>query len=340
GISLGSLSMTEKGQNNSTQQANRYTGKNISRTKGIKKNTSGISELQSTIGNRGVSEMLAGNFDSSIPAAEVRVPQNLLEKMEQSFGTSFSDVKVHEDPKALTIGARAYTQGNNIVFAPGQFSPHTQTGQSLLGHELSHVVQQKEGKVRRTAAGSALTIDQNLESLADRAGERASAGRISAASTHTSGSASRVGSIDSSGAPVQASFFSAIGSFAKKAWSGIKSVGSKAINFGMKAGKSFVDNGGLQMLAGMYANKQSGGGAMQGFVNSGGLNVASGMLGGGQEQEGQAGGQQSGGGGISGLAGILSSLLGGGTQNSSVMAEAAAESGSDAHQQAKKKEDE
>ena len=44
---------------------------------------------------------------------------------------------------ALALGARAYTLGNNIVFASGQFSPHTLEGRLLLAHELAHVIQQR-----------------------------------------------------------------------------------------------------------------------------------------------------------------------------------------------------
>ena len=44
---------------------------------------------------------------------------------------------------ALALGARAYTLGNNIVFAAGQFAPHTLEGRLLLAHELAHVIQQR-----------------------------------------------------------------------------------------------------------------------------------------------------------------------------------------------------
>ena len=44
--------------------------------------------------------------------------------------------------------ALAYTQGTDIHFAPGQFEPDTSAGQQLLGHELTHVIQQAEGRVQ------------------------------------------------------------------------------------------------------------------------------------------------------------------------------------------------
>ena len=65
--------------------------------------------------------------------------------MESSFGTDFSSIRVHPDSsKAPEVGALAYTQGTDIHFAPGQFKPETSAGQQLLGHELTHVIQQAE----------------------------------------------------------------------------------------------------------------------------------------------------------------------------------------------------
>jgi hypothetical protein len=61
----------------------------------------------------------------------------------------FSHVRIHTDTKAAesarTINALAYTVGNNIVFGAGQYSPSTFGGKHLLAHELTHVVQQRNG---------------------------------------------------------------------------------------------------------------------------------------------------------------------------------------------------
>ncbi len=45
------------------------------------------------------------------------------------------------------INALAYTTGNNIVFNEGQYAPGSDSGNRLLAHELTHVVQQKQGRV-------------------------------------------------------------------------------------------------------------------------------------------------------------------------------------------------
>ena len=49
---------------------------------------------------------------------------------------------------------RAFTLGKDIVFGPGEYRPETLSGQSLLAHELTHVVQQSGaggGSVQRLA---------------------------------------------------------------------------------------------------------------------------------------------------------------------------------------------
>lgn len=52
------------------------------------------------------------------------MPDQVQNKMENAFGTSFEDVKIHTNSNsASAIGAKAYTQGNNIYFASGQYSP-------------------------------------------------------------------------------------------------------------------------------------------------------------------------------------------------------------------------
>jgi len=65
---------------------------------------------------------------------------------EPRFGYDCSNVKVHTDSvaakSAQSINAMAYTSGNNIVFNSGQYSPNTESGKRLLGHELTHVIQQ------------------------------------------------------------------------------------------------------------------------------------------------------------------------------------------------------
>lgn len=94
-------------------------------------------------------------------------------RMETRFGADFSGVRVHTDAsagaKALGIGARAFTRGRDIYFAPGHYQPHTPAGQGLLAHELTHVVQQRAGAFPVANASRAARGRHALEQEAERA---------------------------------------------------------------------------------------------------------------------------------------------------------------------------
>lgn len=66
--------------------------------------------------------------------------------MEPRFGYDLSQVRVHTDSAAAQsardVSALAFTVGNHIAFAQGQYSPGNAGGSRLLAHELAHVVQQ------------------------------------------------------------------------------------------------------------------------------------------------------------------------------------------------------
>lgn len=109
-----------------------------------------------------------------------KLPDNVQSKMENSFGTSFADVAIHQnDSSAANMGALAYTQGNNVHFAPGEFNPNSTEGQELLGHELAHVVQQRQGRVTPTTQGKGMSVnnDSALENEADTMGMLAAQGK-------------------------------------------------------------------------------------------------------------------------------------------------------------------
>jgi ribosomal protein S18 acetylase RimI-like enzyme len=99
------------------------------------------------------------------------LPRDVQSKMESALGANFSDVRIHVGPEASAIGAIAFTWGSDIHFAPGQYNPHTPQGQSILGHELAHVVQQRAGRVSNPFGnGVAVVQDHALEAEADRLG--------------------------------------------------------------------------------------------------------------------------------------------------------------------------
>lgn len=66
--------------------------------------------------------------------------------MEPRFNHNFSHVRVHTDARAAqsarALNARAYTLGRDVVFGAGEFAPGTASGNRLLAHELTHVLQQ------------------------------------------------------------------------------------------------------------------------------------------------------------------------------------------------------
>ncbi|MEH1930296.1 eCIS core domain-containing protein [Nostoc sp.] len=107
------------------------------------------------------------------------MPAPVRSKMENSFGANFGDVNIHTDSdQAKSMGALAFTQGSNVHFAPGQYNPQSSSGQALLGHELTHVVQQRAGRVAvpDQSKGAPINADPSLETEADQIGAKAANG--------------------------------------------------------------------------------------------------------------------------------------------------------------------
>ena len=128
-----------------------------------------------------------------------RLPGGVQSQMERSFGADFSDVRVHQGGQASALGARAYAQGSDLHFAPGQYDPHSQQGQSLIGHELAHVVQQRAGRVATPQGkGMPINADAALEHEADDAGARAARGEPATVTGSSAGLQRKTGS-----APIQ-----------------------------------------------------------------------------------------------------------------------------------------
>jgi hypothetical protein len=79
------------------------------------------------------------------------LPRSVQSEMSQKIGADFNGVNIHTDSDASqmsrSLGARAFTHGDDIYFNSGEYNPSTQEGKHLLAHELTHVVQQ--GKARK-----------------------------------------------------------------------------------------------------------------------------------------------------------------------------------------------
>jgi hypothetical protein len=99
--------------------------------------------------------------------------------MEARLGADFSDVRVHTGDdahgSARAVNAHAYTVGSNIVFQRGRFDTESTSGRTMLAHELTHVVQQRNGPVDGTPAEGGVKVsdpsdrfEREAASTADR----------------------------------------------------------------------------------------------------------------------------------------------------------------------------
>lgn len=88
------------------------------------------------------------------------------ERVGAVMGTSVNDAKVHyNSDKPAQLMAEATAQGNEVHLAPGK--------EKHLGHELTHVAQQKQGQVKPTIQannGVGINNDPKLEKEADDVG--------------------------------------------------------------------------------------------------------------------------------------------------------------------------
>ncbi|MGY5071516.1 eCIS core domain-containing protein [Streptomyces griseus] len=130
----------------------------------------GLFSLQSSLGNAAVVQLLreGGRGTGEEHAVQRSAVHDVLRgggrpldertrtDMEARLGADFSDVRIHTDAAARAsaagIGARAYTSGNHVVIGEGGGDGHT------LAHELTHVIQQRQGPVAGTETGGGLKV--------------------------------------------------------------------------------------------------------------------------------------------------------------------------------------
>ena len=78
------------------------------------------------------------------------LPEGLRQRLESRFDRDLSQIRIHDGPAAAAaaeaLGARAATLGDHVLFADGAFEPGTATGDELIAHEVTHVVQNLEGR--------------------------------------------------------------------------------------------------------------------------------------------------------------------------------------------------
>ncbi|GAB5400934.1 MAG: hypothetical protein Aureis2KO_25190 [Aureisphaera sp.] len=118
-------------------------------------------QRKSNVGESGnASEALTQQINSSKGGGQ-SMDEGTQDFMESSFGSDFSEVRIHTDQKAQQmsqdLNAKAFTVGNDVYFNEGKYNPGSNEGKHLLAHELTHVVQQgyaPQNTIRRTPAST------------------------------------------------------------------------------------------------------------------------------------------------------------------------------------------
>jgi hypothetical protein len=121
-----------------------------------------IQTLPSPLRRGGRGEVEAGpDIESRLAAHKgggSPLPDDVRAAMEPRFGADFGGVRVHTGGEAdqlnRQLSAQAFTHGQDIYMGAGRYDPTSSDGQRLLAHELTHVVQQNSGTVRRHPEGA------------------------------------------------------------------------------------------------------------------------------------------------------------------------------------------
>ncbi|WP_119674355.1 DUF4157 domain-containing protein [Deinococcus sp. RM] len=99
------------------------------------------------------------------------LPEAIQRHLEQGLNHDLSRVRIHDDAEAdklaKGVNALAFTTGTDIFFQAGRFDPNTRGGLELLAHEVTHTVQQSQGRV-----GRGIDPDAGLEAEARTMGAK------------------------------------------------------------------------------------------------------------------------------------------------------------------------
>ena len=112
-------------------------------------------------------EEFNANHLSASAGHPIHMPDGLRARLEARTGVDLGNIQMRESGQPESIGARAFTRGNVIDFAPGEFRPGTEEGEALIRHEVSHVLQQASGQVHADTGASPVNADPALEHAAD-----------------------------------------------------------------------------------------------------------------------------------------------------------------------------
>jgi Domain of unknown function (DUF4157) len=127
---------------------------------------------------------VADDADQAIASAAATsgtpLPASTMTKFESSLGADLSGVRIHTGAEsqaaAHSVSALAYTVGQDIHFAAGQYDPASPQGEHLLAHEVAHTVQQAGGAPTRQHKLALSAPADHSEREADRAADAMVAG--------------------------------------------------------------------------------------------------------------------------------------------------------------------
>jgi hypothetical protein len=133
--------------------------------------TPGIQRAADSVETPSASPSLESRLSSSRGGGNP-LPENTRTQMEGAFGSDFSGVRVHTDSSSVQmnkeLGAQAFTHGSDVYFNEGKYDDGSTEGQRLLGHELTHVVQQGGGaKINRLEEDTATGANSSTTTTSD-----------------------------------------------------------------------------------------------------------------------------------------------------------------------------
>jgi hypothetical protein len=166
------------------------------------------------------------------------LPKRTQLEMSGKIGEDFSRVRIHDDDTAVQLsrdlGAKAFTVGNDVYFNRGQYRPDSGQGKKLLTHELVHTVQQtgqasaqRQPIVRNRVGGEKIQggFFGKVWKGVKKAGKAVGGAIVSGAK--------KVGGVAGKVWDKASGFFRGAADWA---WEGLKSLGSKTLNWLTKAG--------------------------------------------------------------------------------------------------------
>ena len=116
---------------------------------------------------------LAAAVADGLGSPGVRLGGAIRSFFEARFGQDFASIRIHADAgaaaSARALGAEAYTCGSDVVFGAGHYDVASPRRLRLVGHELTHVVQQRSGL--RAERASDVTLRAGASDPAEREAE-------------------------------------------------------------------------------------------------------------------------------------------------------------------------